>query len=386
MKKILAFICIIISLQIFSQKVEMMPLEQALEDVSFRGLAPVSDSILWISGSNGYVGRSKDGGKTFTWVNPPNYSDRDFRDIEALDARTAIVMAIGSPGIILKTTNGGATWKEVYKDEDPDVFMDAMYFSDKKNGVLIGDALEKVPYFLTTADGGTTWNGLSERQIDAFMPSLDVGENFFASSGTNIIIVKDAIMFVSGGMKSNLYYIRNNKIFKKEIPIAQGKDSWGANSLGFRFTEDKKENFGIIVGGDFNSPGKTTGNCILFAFTDKGIEFTESLKQPRGYRSCVEILNDEQAVTCGLNGVDFSDDRGKIWRTLSKESFHVCKRVKDGNTVFLVGPKGNFARIIINVEESSGVEHFTPNYDNVTEPKADEATQAPKDKLEEKKE
>src|SRR5882762_8684087 len=47
---------------------------------SFRGLSVVSDKIVWVSGSNGTVGKSLDGGKNWEWITVPDYTKRDFRD------------------------------------------------------------------------------------------------------------------------------------------------------------------------------------------------------------------------------------------------------------------------------------------------------------------
>ncbi|MEO5594786.1 MAG: oxidoreductase, partial [Chitinophagaceae bacterium] len=60
---------------------------------SMRGLSVVSDKTIWASGSNGTVARSVDSGKTWKWITVPGFEKRDFRDIEAFDAVTAIVMA-----------------------------------------------------------------------------------------------------------------------------------------------------------------------------------------------------------------------------------------------------------------------------------------------------
>jgi len=64
---------------------------------SIRGLSVVSDKIIWASGSNGTVGKSVDGGKTWQWIIVKNFEKNDFRDIEAFDAKTAIVIAIAEP-------------------------------------------------------------------------------------------------------------------------------------------------------------------------------------------------------------------------------------------------------------------------------------------------
>src|SRR3954463_15000165 len=80
-------------------------------NTSIRGLSVVNDSVIWVSGSNGTVGRSIDGGQTFKWITVKGFEKTDFRDIEAFDAGSAIIMGIAEPAHILKTTDGGETWK-----------------------------------------------------------------------------------------------------------------------------------------------------------------------------------------------------------------------------------------------------------------------------------
>ena len=68
---------------------------------SLRGLSVVDNQVIWVSGSNGKVGRSLDAGQTWEWMTVPHYEKRDFRDIEGFDAKTAIIMAIDTPAHLL---------------------------------------------------------------------------------------------------------------------------------------------------------------------------------------------------------------------------------------------------------------------------------------------
>jgi hypothetical protein len=60
----------------------------------------------------------------------------------------------------------------------------------------------------------------------------------------------------------------------------------------------------------------------------------------------VEYLSQKDVLCCGLNGVDYSDDGGKSWKWISKESFHVCRIARIGQAIFLAGENGKVARII----------------------------------------
>src|SRR4051812_10449997 len=64
---------------------------------SLRGMSVATDKVIWVSGSSGAVGKSVDGGAGWRWISIPGYEKRDFRDIEAFDSSTAIIMAVGNP-------------------------------------------------------------------------------------------------------------------------------------------------------------------------------------------------------------------------------------------------------------------------------------------------
>ena len=82
-----------------------------------RGLSVVNDKTIWVSGSNGTVGKSIDGGDNWTWMTVKGFEKTDFRDIEAFDAKKAIIMGVAEPAYILKTVDGGNNWKVVYENK-----------------------------------------------------------------------------------------------------------------------------------------------------------------------------------------------------------------------------------------------------------------------------
>jgi hypothetical protein len=302
---------------------------------SIRGLSVVNDQIAWVSGSNGTVGKSTDGGNTWKWTVVKNFEKRDFRDIEAFDENTAIIMAIAEPANILKTVDGGNTWKTVFIDSTKGMFLDAMDFTGKK-GVVIGDPVNQKIFSAYTEDGGDSWK-ISPGLSNIAMPD---GEAFFASSGTNIKVTKKSFtpIFVSGGTRSSIY---NSATFQHILPIEQGRTSTGANSIAL---SPKNEMEGIVVGGDFQNDTSTRNNCVLFSLLPYSVH--SPMTAPHGYRSCVEYISENRLVSCGTSGVDISEDGGMNWKLISKESFHVCAKAKEGNAVFLAGINGKIARLI----------------------------------------
>src|SRR5574339_288452 len=116
---------------IYSQRKALPKVEILNTDTktSLRGLSVVNNNVVWVSGSNGMVGKSSNAGKNWKWMTVKGFEKNDFRDIEAFDANTAIIMAIPDPentkpAYILKTTDGGESWKVVYENLTKGMFLD----------------------------------------------------------------------------------------------------------------------------------------------------------------------------------------------------------------------------------------------------------------------
>ncbi len=300
-------------------------------NTSIRGLSVVDDRIVWVSGSNGMVGRSLDSGNTWKWIQVKGFEKTDFRDIEAFDETQAVIMGISEPAYILRTIDGGENWKVVYENKTKGIFLDAMEFWNIQSGIVIGDPIDGKFFIARTFDGGNSWRTIPEKNN----PIADSGEACFASSGTNIRkLGNDAACFVTGGLRSRLF-VKDKKI---DLPILQGKETTGANSIALK----NKKTF-IIVGGDFNAPASSDKNCVLTK--DAGKNWSYPSTPPHGYRSCVEYLEKNKWITCGLTGVDVSNDNGHTWNLISKESFHVCRKAKKGKSVFLAGNRGKIGKL-----------------------------------------
>ncbi|MBK8520170.1 MAG: oxidoreductase [Chitinophagaceae bacterium] len=326
-------LAILICIFSFSASAQSVKLLNSGSKASLRGLSVVSDEVVWVSGSAGSVGRSVDGGETWNWTTVKGFEKADFRDIEAFDKNTAIIMGIADPAYILKTTDGGQNWKVVFKDTTKGMFLDAMEFWNEQSGIVIGDPLGDKIFIARTFDGGENWQGIPAANI----PAADKGEAFFASSGTNVRkLSKQEAVFVSGGLRARLF-IRDKKI---DLPLIQGKESTGANSIAV-----KNKKCLVIVGGDFNAKDDTTKNCVLTS--DGGKSFTTPVSGPHGYRSCVEYLGKKNWISCGLNGVDYSTDEGKNWEWISKDSFHAVRKAKKGKAVYFSGGGGRIGKLVL---------------------------------------
>ncbi len=304
---------------------------------SLRGMSIVSDQVAWVSGSNGSIGKTVDGGVTWQWLKPSGYEKLDFRDIEAFDSNKAVVVNAGSPAYVLVTVDGGKSWKQTYKNLDSAIFLDGMDFWDKNRGIIFGDPIMNRMQILTTSDGGNSWKNISAN----LKWNLLTGEAGFAASGTTIRAVgKGKVYIATGGAASNLYYSNNygqTWDFYK-CPIIQGESSTGVFSMAF---SDKKS--GVVVGGNFLKDNENTNNILLT--NNGGRTWTKPLKPVGGYRSGVVYLSNKVLLATGSSGTDVSTDAGISWYSISKLNLNVVQKSKTGKLVLLAGNKGQIFKL-----------------------------------------
>lgn len=299
---------------------------------SIRGLSVVDNLVAWVSGSNGWTSVTIDGGSNWKWTQIPGYEKFDFRDIEAFSSSDAIVVNAGSPAVILLTRDGGSTWKEVYRNESPDIFLDGMDFQDRLKGVIYGDPIDGKLQILRTNNGGISWENISNK----LTVSLKDGEASFAASGTGIRALRNGKLFiVSGGVQSRIFVSENlgDNWNVYPCPIIQGKNSTGPFSIAF-----KSKKRGIAAGGDYLSDTSSFNNLLLTK--SGGKTWSKPETAPYGYKSSIEYLSSKMIIATGTSGTDISGDGGKNWSKLTGEGYNVVRKAKKGSLVILAGANG----------------------------------------------
>ena len=294
---------------------------------SLRGLSVVSDAVLWASGTEGQVGRSINGGRTWEWQQIKECPGCDWRSLYAFDDQEAIILNAGSPAFIFKTTDGGHNWQQVYTDTAAAIFFDGIQFGPPNHGIAIGDPIANKFIVIQTQNKGNSWKRLPVQDL----PAATEGEALFAASGTSLIqLPSGRFCFVTGGTVSRIWMQENNWQ-AYTLPLIQGKSTTGAFSAAF--VSDRQ---GIVVGGDYQQPDSQQGNCALTY--DGGKHWMSATKPPGGYRSCVAYLTDKILIATGTNGTDVSTDGGKNWNRVGN-GFNVVAKARNGKAVYLAGSK-----------------------------------------------
>jgi photosystem II stability/assembly factor-like uncharacterized protein len=302
----------------------------------FRGLSVVNEKVVWASGTGGTVIRTIDGGKTWKVITVPGAEKLDFRDIEAFDADTAYVLSIGNgeSSRIYKTIDGGATWRLQFTNKNEKAFFDAIACWSRTFCLAMSDPVDGRFLILSTVDSGETWK--LEQRFEG--PAAREGEAAFAASGTCIIATPDlkAFLIVSGGTSARLS--RGSRRTDGGIawqtydtPIAKGTSGSGIFSIAMYDNMN-----GVIVGGNYEKPDDAKDNLAFT--TDGGITWSAGTGLS-GYRSGVAYIDKKSLVAAGTNGTDMSDDGGKTWKKIGSENLSAVA-ARGTKAVWAVGPKG----------------------------------------------
>jgi photosystem II stability/assembly factor-like uncharacterized protein len=308
-------------------------------EVRFRGLAAVSRSTAWVSGTQGTVLRTTDGGRTWRNVSPPGTAELQFRDIEAFDARRAVVLAIGEgeASRVYRTADGGATWTESFRNTDARAFYDCLTFFDREHGLAMSDPVDGKFRILSTRDGGRSWTVLPNDG----MPAALEGEAGFAASGQCLVSSgpKDVWMATGGGAHARVLHSSDRGLTWRatNTPIPAGDPAKGVFALAFR---DRAH--GLAVGGDYR-PDQASPQAGAVS-RDGGRTWRPAGTPPPAYRSGAAWLPHSRtaALAVGPTGTDLTTDGGRTWRTVDTGSLDSVECTRDG-ACWASGERGRVA-------------------------------------------
>jgi photosystem II stability/assembly factor-like uncharacterized protein len=313
---------------------------------SFRGLDAVDRRTAWVTGGSiamggpGRVFRTTDGGRTWTDVSPADTDGLQFRDVEARSATEAVILAIGEgeASRIYRTTDGGATWSETFVNHDEAAFYDCMaFFPGGRHGLALSDPVDGRFRILATRDAGRSWTVLP----DDGMPEAPT-EGAFAASGDCLVTVGRTAYFGSGVGASRVFRSDDFGLTwtARDSTIPPGEAA-GVFALAFRTPWQ-----GIAVGGDFAAPadgvdavavtrdGRTWHNAGDLTHLAEDVAYLPR----RGHRLIVTGQGGE------VMGTSISLDGGRSWTRVSDLGYHALDCTADGSC-WAAGGNGRVARV-----------------------------------------
>jgi photosystem II stability/assembly factor-like uncharacterized protein len=302
---------------------------------SLRGVSAVSPEIAWASGTKGAVLKTIDGGSTWRSTGPAGVADLDFRGVKALDESIVYLLSSG-PGPqsrIYKTTDGGDRWALLYPNTDRDGYWDAIAFWDSTHGIVLGDPVNGRFTILTTSDG-TTWQSQKG-------PVAEKDEGAFAASGTCLFTrgAREAWFATGGPGGGRVFHTSDGGVTWSVSKTPARHDSPNAGIFSLAFSDARH---GVAVGGDYSKPGEAPGNVVITE--DGGKTWTAPASAPSGYRSAVTNLADADLwLAVGTSGSDVSRDGGKTWKKLGDAGYNAMSFIAH-QVGWAVGPNGAIAR------------------------------------------
>ncbi|MDN5796245.1 MAG: oxidoreductase [Intrasporangium sp.] len=308
---------------------------------SLRGLSAVNRRVLWAGGSEGTILRSVDGGRTVTSVGPARTSDLQFRSVYASSALHAVAASIGDTPDAMRvyvTDNGGRTWRMSQQNTLPTAFYDCMTFTNKRTGYILSDPVDGKFLILKTTNGGHSWRQLPSRGMP---PALE-GEAGFAASGTCIASNRRGdLFFGTGGADPGRIFRSTDGGHSWRVtdsPIA-GNATGGVFSLSFG-----PGRRGVAVGGDFMTPDTAVANAAWTG--DRGRTWHAGTGLG-GYRSGSAWMYGfhNGVLAVGTSGSDVSWDAGRTYVTFDTGTFNTVDCVPWA--CFAAGAQGRMARLVV---------------------------------------
>lgn len=170
-------------------------------------------------GWNGTIRKSTDGG--VTWTSPISSGTQTTHylysvfftspDTGYVAGRNSATLAKDVACIIMKTIDGGATWKTVFTDNKVITFMRSIYFTDENTGYAVGAG----GWILKTSNAGASW----VEQVQNSGTIRNLLSVAITSSGLAFAVGEWGTVITSPSIPSHLLYIQSTISYPVGAPI-----------------------------------------------------------------------------------------------------------------------------------------------------------------------
>jgi photosystem II stability/assembly factor-like uncharacterized protein len=308
-----------------------------------QAVSVVDEKTVWVAGHSGTFVRTTDGGATWHSAVVPGAERLEFRDVAALSADTAYLLAAGPGELsrIYKTTDAGRSWTLQFTNHQQQAFFDCLDFWDADHGIAVSDAVGGHFLILTTADGGATWSPVPASALPDALP----GEGGFAASGTCVVARAPGDAWIGTGNTSAARVLhtsdRGRTWTSASTPVLAG-DAAGIASVAFR---DAKH--GVVLGGPIGKPDARTDNVAITA--DGGRTWRlggrPSFSGAVYGSAYVPRAATPTLVAVGPKGAALSRDDGRTWTQVDTLAYWAVGFASP-SAGWAVGPNGRITKLV----------------------------------------
>ena len=256
--------------------------------------------------------------------------------------------AVGDLGTILRTTDGGATWKAESRTASFDNLA-AVFFSDSKKGTVVGAN----GTILRTTDGGVTWtpqpsgtsnwlwgvafadtnNGTVVGEQGLILRTRDGGVTWSAQKSATTVSLR-GVSFA--GPNSETVVGANGTI----LQTTDGGDTWSSRSSG------TSNWLNGVVFADANTGTAVGDGGTILRTTDGGVTWKQQVTSPtRSRLQSVSMAGSNTAIAVGdfQNVIVRTTDSGAHWAIQPSGVRNILSGVwfTDANTGIVVGGQGS---------------------------------------------
>jgi photosystem II stability/assembly factor-like uncharacterized protein len=303
----------------------------------------VDERTVWVSGHGGTYVRTTDGGVTWHASVVPGADTLQFRDVHALNQRTAWLLAAGPGDLsrIYRTRDAGATWTLQWVNPEPQGFYDCLEFWDESRGIVYGDAVDGGLRLVVTGDGGRTWEPVPPAALPPALP----GEGGFAASGLCVETGAGGLGWIAAGNARTARVLRTADYGRtwraSAVPVVAGEGA-GLTSVSMMDTR-----IGYAFGGSLGAPNERTDNVVRTE--DGGATWTllPHLPFPGSAYGGIVVPGSggRWLVAVGPGGAAASSDEGGTWVSVDGRAWWAVGSAGPAAT-WITGPEGRLARLV----------------------------------------
>jgi photosystem II stability/assembly factor-like uncharacterized protein len=292
---------------------------------SYRKIQMVNSTIGYALGQEGYLIKTTDGGSTWRGISSQGSNGLSPGSINYYDlsfVSTTIGYMVGTGGNILKTTDGGTTWANLVVNNNAGDFRCVQFFS---NGTgFVADVNGKV---FKSTDAGVNWTLLTTNTTTAHYKMSFVSAQIGYIIGANGVVISTT----DGGTNWSLQTLGNNLNLTSVFAdlASSGQVAWITSPTSVFRTTNGGTNWTVVNSSqtginDITFSNQSTGyiscsvnssNPVMYKTTDGGTTWTGLTLPFAGTTSMMSVFCNGSTIFCGGTLTDLykSTDNGSNW-------------------------------------------------------------------------